>query len=91
MMDLEWRPMAMDDRMAILDYIALDNPTAAILLDEKFEEKAELACQNPKLYKPGRVTGTREIVVSSNYIMIYRINGKILEILRVLNTAQQWP
>ena len=41
--------------------------------------------------KSGRVKGTREIVVRPNYVMVYRVSGKVVEVLRVLHVAQQWP
>lgn len=40
-MQLKWRPMAMDDRAAIMDCIAQGNPVAAIELDTEFEDRAE--------------------------------------------------
>ena len=85
--------MALADREAIMEYIAQDNPAAAIELDDEFEAKAEQARQRPTLYRPGRVPGTREIVVRPNYIMVYRIedDGGTLAVLRVLHAAQQWP
>lgn len=88
---LIWRPMALADRDAIMVYIAQDNPMAAIDLDLEFEAKAESARMRPKLYKTGRVKGTREIVVRPNYVMVYRVNGDVVEVLRVLHAAQQWP
>ena len=92
-MRLVWRPMALADRDTIMDYIAQDNPVAAIELDDEFEAKAEQARQRPTLYKTGRVRGTREIVVRPNYVMVYRIEdeGDTLAVLRVLHAAQQWP
>lgn len=36
-------------------------------------------------------TGTREILVRPNYVMIYRITGDVVEVLRVLHATQQWP
>ena len=90
-MRLVWRPLALTDRDAIMDYIAEDNPTAALTLDDDFEAKAEQARQHPKLYKAGRVPGTREIVVLPNYLMVYHVKGNELTILRVLHARQQWP
>ncbi|TDB48693.1 type II toxin-antitoxin system RelE/ParE family toxin [Photorhabdus luminescens] len=89
-MELEWKPMALADREAIMEYIALDNPFAAIKLDNEFEVTAETACQHPNMYKPGRVKGTREAVVHPHYVIIYRVQGNLLQVLRVLHTAQQW-
>jgi len=83
--------MALADRDDIMVCIAQDNPVAAIDLDLEFEAKAENARLRPKLYKAGRVKGTREIVVRPNYVMIYRITGDVVEVLRVLHAAQQWP
>lgn len=83
--------MALADRDAIMAYIAQDNPTAAVELDLAFEAKAEGARHRPTLYKPGRVKGTREIVVRPAYAMVYRVTGDLVEVLRVLHAAQQWP
>jgi toxin ParE1/3/4 len=83
--------MALADRDAIMDYIAQDNPSAAIDLDLEFEAKAENARIRPRLYKAGRVKGTREIVVRPNYVLVYRVIGNVVEVLRVLHAAQQWP
>jgi addiction module RelE/StbE family toxin len=83
-----------------MDYIAQDNPAAALELDLEFEAKADPLPKHPKLYKPGRMKGTREIVVRPNYVMVYAIpqgdflrgvEGDTITILRVLHTAQQWP
>ena len=74
-----------------MDYIAQDNPAAALELDLEFEAKADPLPKHPKLYKPGRMKGTREIVVRPNYVMVYAIEGDAITILRVLHTAQQWP
>jgi len=83
--------MALEDREAIMTFIAQDNVTAAIELDMEFEAKAEFARQRPTLYKAGRVKGTREIVVRPSYVMIYRVLPDAVEVLRVLYAAQQWP
>ena len=88
---LRWRPLSLADRDAIMEYIARDNPSAAIDLDLEFELEAENARQRPKLYKPGRMKDTREIVVRPNYVMVYRVIGDLVEVLRVLRAAQQWP
>lgn len=90
-MKIVWRRAAEADRERIFDYIARDNPHAALALDEQFDIKTEIAARNPKLYRTGRVRGTREIVVRPNYLMVYRAQGNELTILRILHAAQQWP
>ena len=90
-MKLSWTPEAIADRDAIFDYIEADNPAAAAALDELFSEKAERLTDHPKLGRPGRVEGTRELVVHENYTLVYDIVGDLTRILRVLHAARQWP
>lgn len=40
-MRLVWRPMALADREAIMEFVAAENPAAAVALDDQFEAKAE--------------------------------------------------
>ncbi len=47
--------------------------------------------RKPTLYKPGRMTGTRDIVVRANYVMAYQVDATAAAILRVLHATQQWP
>ena len=53
--------------MAIVDYISDDNPDAVQALKEDIETKVSRLRDNPRLYRVGRVDGTREMVVRSNY------------------------
>jgi addiction module RelE/StbE family toxin len=86
-----WRPAASADRKRITDYIAEDNPRAAIELGDALIETTELLDQNPMQGRIGRVKGTRELVAHPNYILIYRVVGKTVEVLRVKHSAQKWP
>ena len=90
-MKLEWRPQAFDDRERIMDFIAQDNPQAALELDTLFEEKAGALIKQPKLFKPGRMKSTREAVVHPNYVLVYEVSGNTVIVLRVLHTSQAWP
>ena len=86
-----WRPAAIADRKAITTYIAKDSPRAAIEFGDMLMEKAALLDQQPAMGRVGRVKGTRELVAHPNYIVIYRIVGKAVEVLRVKHAAQKWP
>ncbi|CAN0617692.1 toxin ParE1/3/4 [Burkholderia multivorans] len=90
---LYWNPKAYEDRAAIIDYIGQDNPAAALELDELQEERTEALPLHAELYRPGRVPGTRELVIAPNYLLVYRIRQAegIVEILRVLHARRQWP
>lgn len=91
MRDLEWKTLAVSDLMAIIDYISDDNPKAAQALKEDIENKVSRLQDNPRLYRVGRVDGTREMVVRSNYLVVYAEDPHTVTILRVLHAAQQWP
>jgi toxin ParE1/3/4 len=90
-MKLFWTPESIEDRRAIYDYVEADNPLAAIDLDELIFEKSQVLTKYPKLGRAGRIAATRELVVHANYILIYRIAGDEIHILRVLHAARQWP
>ena len=64
----------------------------AIEQGDEIEEQIFLLTSYPKIGRPGRVKGTRELViVRTPYIAAYRIKGKTIQILRMLHGAQQWP
>ena len=90
-MRLVWTRLASSDRQAIREYIAQDNPAAALALDELFSEKAGRLVDHPGLGRPGRVAGTRELVMHQHYILIYDVTGDLVRVLRILHTAEQWP
>ncbi|MEI8119137.1 MAG: type II toxin-antitoxin system RelE/ParE family toxin [Methylophilaceae bacterium] len=75
-----------------MDYIAKDNLSAALSQLDEIEGQTDRLADYPKLGRPGRVKGTRELVVSRTpFIVVYRIKGEMVQILRVLHGAQQWP
>lgn len=88
---LEWTESARADLFAIIDYIADEDPDAAQRLKNDIEAKAARLPKHPKLYRIGRVAGTREMVVRSNYLVIYHEAAGVVTILRILHAAQQWP
>jgi len=78
--------------MAIAEYIAQDNQTAAYGVHETILRQVGRLAEHPRIGRPGRVKGTRELVVSGTpYIVAYRVAGQDVTILRVLHGAQQWP
>jgi addiction module RelE/StbE family toxin len=91
MTELLWTQEAVEDREAIYDYIAANNPLAALTLDESFSEKAATLVDHPGIGHPGRVTGTRELVIHRNYLLVYEVVGEQIRVLRLLRTARKWP
>lgn len=90
-MKLVWTGPARADRKAIREYIARNNPPAALALDELFAEQASRLLDHPRSGRLGRISGTREVVAQQNYILIYDTAGDRVRILRVLHAASQWP
>lgn len=88
---LEWKRQAREDLIKIVEHIAQDNPDAAEKLADEIEAKAANLIAHPKLFRVGRKRGTRELVAHPNYLLIYRIQGETIEILRVKHASQQWP
>lgn len=90
-MKLVWTLDAHQDRRNIREHIARENPAAALTLDELFTQKAGNLIDHPAMARPGRVAGTRELVVHRNYILVYDVAGDVVRILRVLHARREWP
>lgn len=91
-MRLEWSRFAFADRDAIFDYIEQDNPGAAVAIDNHIRERIESLRQFPESGRPGRIDGTRELVIDRTpFIAAYQIRGNTIRILRLLHGAQLWP
>lgn len=91
-MRLEWSRFAQADREAIFDYIEGDNPQAAVVVDDRIRTHVEGLARFPESGRPGRVEGTRELVIDRTpYIVAYRVAGRVVRVLRVLHGAQKWP
>ncbi|HEX8480380.1 MAG TPA: type II toxin-antitoxin system RelE/ParE family toxin [Allosphingosinicella sp.] len=90
-MKLVWRAEALADLKAIVEYIADRNVPAAMRLFRSIEACAERLRERPLLYRPGRVEGTREAVVHPNYILIYEVSVRAVEITAVVHSRRQYP
>jgi addiction module RelE/StbE family toxin len=90
-MNLFWTRPARANRREIYEFIAADNLRAAHKMDMIFAERAEILTRFPELGRPGRVSGTRELLAHRHYFLIYRIHANTVQILRLLHTSRQWP
>ena len=91
-MKLVWSPHALSDREAIFSHIKADNPRAAVHVDEQIVAAVRRLIEFPESGRPGRVAGTRELVISRTpYIAAYLVTPETVRILRVLHGAQIWP
>ena len=91
-MRVRWLRVPLANLEAEADYIAEDNPAAADRLVQRLMRAVNLLGKNPAMGRPGRVSGTRELVVGdTSFIVPYRVRAYAVEILRVFHAARKWP
>lgn len=93
-MQLVWTPRARRARETAIEFIAEHNPTAALGQLDEIERQTDMLIQHPDMGRPGRIKGTRELVISHTpFIVVYRVKrrAKRIELLRFLHGSQQWP
>lgn len=87
-MTVKWTKTALRSIDDIADYIAKDNPTRATSFVLELQHAISKHQIHPGMGRPGRVPGTRELVLHKSYIAIYRVRGDDVEILRLHHVAQ---
>lgn len=91
-MRFRWLRMALRNLDDEATYIALDNAAAARLVVQRVLNAVAQLAEQPALGRPGRVPGTRELIVTgTRYIVPYRARGEWVEILRVFHTSRRLP
>ncbi|HLF98145.1 MAG TPA: type II toxin-antitoxin system RelE/ParE family toxin [Methylococcaceae bacterium] len=91
-MKIVWTEPARQDLREIVLYIAQDNPYAARNLQAEIRARVALLQDNPSLGRPGRIDGTRDLVMGNNpYVLPYRMRQESIEILAVYHGARKWP
>jgi toxin ParE1/3/4 len=86
-----WTPEAEAERLEIGEYIALDNPRAAVRMDSLFEAAVLKLTDFPRIGRPGVVAGTRELIPNESYRIVYEIHDDAIWITSVVHTARRWP
>jgi len=91
-MRVRYTPQAKCDLADIFSYIARENPVAARRVVAAIRRGIMLVAENPGIGRPGRIAGTRELVVSKvPYIAAHRQQYGGIDVLAVLHTARDWP
>jgi toxin ParE1/3/4 len=71
-------------------FIATENPTAAVRVRRRIRSAVLRLLDFPESGRVGQVPGTRELIVAElPYIVLYRVSGDVVEILRVFHTSQE--
>ena len=93
-MQVRWLATALRNLGGEAEYIARENPAAARSLVERIHRAVGLLGENPALGRPGRLHGSRELVVAgTRYIIPYRVRPELdrIEILRVFHASRRLP
>jgi len=93
-MRVKWLKKALQNLDDEARHIAEDDPAAAKLVVQCIVDAINLLPDNPALGHPGRIHGTRELVIPDvRYIVPYRVRPRLnrIEILRVFHTSRRLP
>jgi plasmid stabilization system protein ParE len=88
---IAWLPSARHSLRVQVAFIAESNPAA-----RRVRHRIHVAVSNLGLFpdsgRPGEIAGTRELPVPGlPYLIVYRVAGERVEILRVFHTSTNWP
>jgi len=76
----------------IKERIAEQNPAAATRTILRTRSAVGRLARSPQLGRPGRVEGTRELVIARTpYIVPYRVWGDVVQVITILHSAQRRP
>jgi plasmid stabilization system protein ParE len=91
-MRIRWLRTALRNLDEEAAYIAAEDPAAARLVVGRVLAAVDQLADQPGLGRPGRVPGTRELVVlKTRYLVPYRVRRDAIEILRVFHTSRRLP
>ena len=91
-MRVRWLRRAGQDLDAEVTYIAKENPTAATEMAVYVDLKVSQLAEQPAIGRPGRVLGTRELVIDRYpYIVPYRLVGEEIQVLAVFHSRRKPP
>lgn len=91
-MKVVWSRRAMQHLVSLRDFIAKDSEQNAALVVERILDSIDLLQTQPDMGRPGRVLGTRELVVPHTpYIIPYRVRRGRIELIAVFHGRQKWP
>lgn len=90
-MRVKWTRTALLNLDNAIEYIAEDRPVAARKVGQKIWNSAKMLADHPGMGRPGRILGTRELVISGlPFILPYIEKEGSIYILRVMHTSMKW-
>ena len=86
---IHWRPQAISDLIRIARHIATRSPINANKVFIQVQAKAAALATYPNMGRAGRRKGTRDWRYTAISIVVYRVTGQAVEIIRVKHTSRQ--
>jgi len=91
-MKLRFSERSIRNLTSIRDHIAADSPESAVRVVSAIVNAALRLEQFPLSGRPGRIEGTRELVVPGlPYVIPYRVADDVILISSVIHTSRKWP
>ena len=91
-MKVVWSRRAIRHLVSLREFIARDSEQNAALVAERILSSVDVLRAHPEMGRPGRASGTRELVVPDTpFIIPYRVKENRLELIAVLHGRQKWP
>jgi len=89
-MNVVWSRRAIRNFIELREYIEKDSEQNAVLVAGRILKAVDLLQTHPELGRPGRVLGTRELVVPDTpYIIPYRIRRERLQLIALIHGRQK--
>jgi toxin ParE1/3/4 len=90
---IRWTETAADHLEGVYEHIARDKgEQVAARIAELIGESIQGLETHPMLGRPGRVSGTRELVVTTTpFLIAYTIDKDCIVILAIYQGARSWP
>ena len=91
-MRIRWLGKAIQNLDAEAEFLAQDSPAAGAEMFAQVWAKVHALADFPALGRPGRVPGTRELIIERYQLLVpYRVLGDELHVLRVFHSRRKPP
>lgn len=87
-----WSRRAIQHLVSLRNFIDKESEQNAALVAKRILDSVELLQTQVDMGRPGRIPGTRELVIlNTPYLIPYRVRRDRLELIAVLHGHQKWP
>ncbi len=89
---VRWSDRARAEFYDAIAYIAASSPQAAERVQQRIEAAVARLTAQPSMGRPGRVNGTRELIVGgTDDIVPYRVRAGEIVLLALIHARRRWP